>query len=93
MGQQPGFFQGPVGVGSGIAPPITLVDGKATYTVTNYFAPGTYSFWAQYRGDTNNLGSQTTGSLQEVFTGTTVATFVGQTGGLSRQGSITINLQ
>jgi hypothetical protein len=87
------IFQGPVGVGSGIAPPIAVVNGKASYTVTNYYAPGTYSFWAQYSGDTNNLSTQTAGSIQEVFIGTTVATFVGQTGGLSHQGRVTINLQ
>jgi hypothetical protein len=87
------IFQGPVGVGSGIAPPIAVVNGKASYTVTSYYAPGTYSFWAQYSGDTNNLSTQTAGTIQEVFTGTTLATFVGQTGGLSHQGRVTINLQ
>ena len=87
------IFQGPVGVGSGIAPPITLVGGKASYTVTNYYAPGIYAFWAQYTGDVNNLSSQSTTSLQQAVTGTTMATYVGQTGGLSHQGSITINLQ
>jgi hypothetical protein len=65
------IFQGPVGVGSGIAPPIAVVNGKASYTVTSYYA----------------------GTIQEVFTGTTLATFVGQTGGLSHQGRVTINLQ
>jgi len=63
-------------------------------TVTSYYAPGTYySLWAQYSGDTNNLSTQTAGTIQEVFTGTTLATFVGQTGGLSHQGRVTINLQ
>ena len=88
------IFQGSVGVGgSGVAPPITVVNGRASATVTNYFAPGTYSFWAQYTGDTNNLPSQSTTDVQEVITGTAFASYVGQTGQLTHQGRITINLQ
>jgi isocitrate/isopropylmalate dehydrogenase len=52
-----------------------------------------YSFFARYNRDANNFTSQSTTNLQEVYTGTAVATYVGQTGQLTRQGSITINLQ
>ncbi len=83
------IFQG----SGGIVPPITLVNGQATVTVqNNYYQPGTYQFWANYSGDANNQPCQTTG-IQQVFTGTTVATYTGQTGGLTHQGLLTINLQ
>jgi hypothetical protein len=87
------IFQGPPGQGSGVAPPITVVNGKASALVTTYHSPGTYPFWANYSGDTNNLPSQTSTSVGQVFTGTVPANYVGQTGGLSHQGTITINLQ
>jgi hypothetical protein len=83
------IFQG----SGGIVPPINVVNGKASVTVTNYYSPGTYAFSAQYSGDSNNLSSQTTTNVQQVFTGQTLATYVGQTGTLSHQGNITINLQ
>jgi subtilase family serine protease len=87
------IFQGPPGQGSGVAPPITVVNGKASALVTTYYSPGTYPFWANYSGDTNNLPSQTSTSVEQVFTGTVPANYVGQTGGLGHQGTITINLQ
>jgi Bacterial Ig-like domain (group 3) len=83
------IFQG----SGGIVPPINVVNGQAIVTVTSYYPPGTYAFSAQYTGDANNLPSQTTTNVMEVFTGQTVATYVGQTGTLSHQGTITINLQ
>jgi hypothetical protein len=87
------IFQGPLGQGSGIGPPITAVNGKASALVATYYSPGAYPFWARYNGDTINLPSQTTTGVEQVFTGTATANYVGQTGGLSRQGTITINLQ
>jgi len=84
------IFQG----NQAIAPPIQVVNGLASFTMqNNYFSPGTYQFWANYSGDANNLPSQTTTGVQEVFTGKTVATYTGQTGGLTHQGEITITLQ
>jgi Bacterial Ig-like domain (group 3) len=82
--------------GLGVAPPIQVVNGTASAVVTmppTYSGPGTYEFWAQYTGDTNNLPSQTTTNVEEVLTGTTSANYLGQTGGLSNQGTITIILQ
>ncbi len=66
--------------GEGVAPPIQVVNGKASATVTNFFGPGTYEYCAQYTGDPNNLQSTTTTSVQEVITGTALAVYVGQTG-------------
>ena len=87
------IFQGQLGQGSGVAPPIAVVNGKASVIVTGAFSPGIYAFWANYSGDTNNLPSQTTTTVQQVLTGTTYASYYAQTGGLSHQGTITINLQ
>ena len=87
------IFMGHPPNGEGVAPPIQVVNGKASATVTNFFGPGTYEYWAQYTGDPHNLQSTTTTSVQEVITGTASAVYVGQTGGLSHQGTITINLQ
>jgi len=82
--------------GLGVAPPIQVVNGKASATVTippNYSGPGTYEFWAQYTGDPVNLQSTTKTSVQEVLTGTATAVYLGQTGTLRHQAAITINLQ
>jgi hypothetical protein len=87
------IFQGHPPQGSGIAPPIPVVNGTASFAVTNIAGPGTFEFWAQFTGDANNLPSQTTASVEEAVTGTTVALYAGQTGGLSHQGRLTINLQ
>jgi hypothetical protein len=90
------IFAGHPPNGLGVAPPIQVVNGTASATVTippTYSGPGTYEFWAQYIGDPNNLPSQTTTSVEEVLTGTAVVSYVGQTGGLSHQARITINLQ
>lgn len=81
------------GPSSGITPPISLVSGKATTTVMLGPGPGTYPFWAQYLGDVHNLSSQSTSNLQEVITGTTQINYTAQTGGLTHQGAIQINLQ
>jgi hypothetical protein len=87
------IFAGHPPQGFGVAPPIQVVNGKASATVTNFSGPGTYEFWAQYMGDANNLPSQTTTSVEEVLTGTAFANYMGQTGGLTHQATITINLQ
>ena len=87
------IFQGHPPNGQGVAPPIQVVNGTASAVVMNPFGPGTYEYWAQYTGDLNNLPSQTTTSVQEVLTGTTTAVYTGQTGGLTHQAQITINLQ
>ena len=90
------IFGGHPPYGVGVAPPIQAVNGVASATVTippTFSGPGTYEFWAQYTGDPNNLPSQTTTSVQEVLAGTSIASYMGQTGGLSHQAQITINLQ
>ena len=87
------IFQGPVGVGAGVAPPLTLVNGKATVTISFFNSAGTYPFWAQYLGDSRNKPSQSTAALQEVITGQTQIFYNGQTGGLNHQGTLQINLQ
>lgn len=82
-----------LGVGAGIAPPLTVVNGKASTTVQVFSSPGTYSYWAQYLGDSHNSPSQSSAALFEVVTGSTQINFTGQTGGLVHQGSVQINLQ
>jgi hypothetical protein len=90
------IFAGHPPAGTGVAPPIQVLNGAASAIVTippTYSGPGTYEFWAQYTGDPNNLPSLTTTSVEEVLTGTAFANYLGQTGGLSHEGRITINLQ
>lgn len=90
------IFAGHPPVGLGVAPPIQVVNGTVSAIVTNpptFSGPGTYEFWAQYMGDANTLASQTTTSVQEVLTGVALASYTGQTGGLSHQGTIAITLQ
>jgi hypothetical protein len=86
------IFVGQQSFGNAIAPPITLINGQATATAVG-FQPGTYAFWANYSGDTNNQPSQTTVAVQQVFTGTAVVTYLGQTSTLGRSGTITVTLQ
>jgi hypothetical protein len=87
------IFQGTAGQGAGVAPPISVVNGKASAVVTVPFGPGIYPFWANYSGDANNQASQSTTTVQQVITGSRNGTFYAQTAGLSHQGNITINLQ
>jgi hypothetical protein len=87
------IFQGTPGQGTGVAPPISVVNGKASAVVTVPFGPGIYPFWANYSGDANNQASQSTPTVEQVITGSTNGTFYAQTAGLSHQGNITINLQ
>jgi hypothetical protein len=46
-----------------------VINGVATFQVS-VLPVGTNTITAQYSGDANNLGSQTTGSINEVITGT-----------------------
>lgn len=90
------IFAGQPPVGLGVAPPIQLVGGTATATVTippDYGGVGTYEFWAQYLGDVHNLPSQTTTNVEEVLTGIVPVQYTGQTGGLTHQGYFQITLQ
>jgi uncharacterized membrane protein YfcA len=87
------IFQGTPPDGNGVAPPFPVVNGQASAMVTVPSGPGIYPFWANYSGDVNNLASQSTATVQQVITGSTSANYVAQTGGLSHQGTITINLQ
>jgi len=87
------IFQGPVGQGNGVAPPITVVNGQASVVVTTVYNAGTYPFWANYSGDGSNLPSQTSIGVEQVFTGAVPANYTAQTGALSHQGTITVILQ
>jgi hypothetical protein len=86
-------FQGPVGMGSGVAPPIALVDGKASVTVPAYLQPGIYPYWAQYLGDAHNQPSQSGTAIQQAITGPVQLNYTAQTGTLAHGGSIQIVLQ
>jgi hypothetical protein len=77
---------------------VPVVNGVASYTVNVgsgglQFPVGTYSITAQYNGDSNNLPSQTTTGVNEVFTGATLLTVRGQTGSLSHDTNISVTLQ
>jgi len=77
---------------------VPVVNGVASYTVNVgsgalQFPVGTYSITAQYSGDSNNLPSQTTTGVNEVFTGATLLTVRGQTGSLSHDTNISVTLQ
>jgi len=87
------IFQGPAGQGGGVAPPIALVNGKASVTVQAFYQPGIYPFLAQYLGDTHNEPSQTGNSVQEAVTGATQINYTAQTGTLAHGGTIQIVLQ
>ena len=87
------IFQGTPPDGNGVAPPFPVVNGQASAMVTVPSGPGIYPFWANYSGDVNNLASQSTATVQQVISGSTSASYAAQTGGLSHQSTITINLQ
>ena len=77
---------------------VPVVNGTASYTVNVgpgglQFPVGTYSVTAQYSGDSNNLSSQTTTGANEVFTGTTSVTVIGNTASLSHETNIAVTLQ
>jgi len=77
---------------------VPVVNGVATYTVNVgpgglQFPVGTYTITASYSGDTNNQVSQTATGVNEVFTGTTVVSIVGQTGTISHQTNVSVTLQ
>jgi hypothetical protein len=56
------------------------------------FEVGIHNFNAQYSGDANNLGSQSS-AISEVFTGPRILHVQGSTGNLTRETPLTINLQ
>jgi hypothetical protein len=77
---------------------VPVVNGVASYTAnvgqgSLQFPVGTYAITALYSGDANNLPSQDTAGVNEVFTGTTQLTIAGQTGSLSHQTNVTVTLQ
>jgi hypothetical protein len=77
---------------------VPVVNGVASYTASVgpgslQFPVGTYNITAQYGGDTNNQPSQTVTGVNEVFTGTTLVTIVGQTGSISHEANVVVTLQ
>lgn len=77
---------------------VPVVNGVASYTVNAgqgelQFSVGTYPITAQYSGDANNEPSQTLTGVNEVFTGTTLITFRGQTSTLSQESNLSVTLQ
>ena len=77
---------------------VPLVNGVASYTVNvgpgaQQFPVGTYPITAQYSGDANNLASQPATGVNEVFTGTTLVTIIGQTGTISHPSNVVVTLQ
>jgi hypothetical protein len=70
----------------------------ATYTVNTgpsamQFPVGTYTINAQYSGDANNQASQSGTGVNEVFTGSTLATILAQTGTISHEANVVVTLQ
>lgn len=87
------ILQGSPPQGFGIGPPITVINGQASVTSSVGLQVGTYPFWANYSGDANNQPSQTTGVVQQVFTGVTAIIYVGRTSTEERTGTITVTFQ
>ena len=72
---------------------VTLVNGQATLIPTTYSEIGAYTYTASYSGDANNLPSQTTTGVTEVFTGTIPVLVQAQTSTLVHTATVNVNLQ
>jgi hypothetical protein len=77
---------------SGFSVSSSVVAGVAQTQIMG-LAVGVHSFTAQYSGDTDDLSSQTKGSLNVAITGATGLTLLASTGGLSHSAAVTFNLQ
>ncbi len=73
------------------APPATLVDGTATAQVSLEF-PGTHEIYAQYSGDANNRGSQSS-IFDVVATGSAHVEIQGTTGPVIHKSSVDVAIQ
>ena len=74
-----------------LAPPATLVNGTATAQVALPF-PGTHEIYAQYSGDANNRGSQSS-TIDVVATGSARAQIQGTTGPVTNHSSVYVTIQ
>jgi hypothetical protein len=88
------IFQGTItGGGAELSLPLLLSKDKQSATVQAYLPAGTYPFFAQYYGDSNNLASESTTELLVVYTGAAASAYAGQTGSYMQQGVLNITLQ
>jgi hypothetical protein len=74
-----------------LARPATLVNGTATAQVALPF-PGTHEIYAQYSGDANNRGSQSS-TIDVVATGSARAQIQGTTGPVTGHSSVYVTIQ
>jgi hypothetical protein len=79
--------------GTQLGPAVPLVNGVATFSSSQSFPVGMFSFTAQYSGDTNNLSSQSATAASMAFTGSMSVAVIGQTGTLQRFANINVTLQ
>ncbi len=70
----------------------TVVNGTATFQLT-YLAIGTHMINAQYGGDSKNQSSKTSGSINQVITGSTQVYFIASSTQISRTTQITVTIQ
>jgi len=70
----------------------SVVSGVAQFQLTG-LTVGVHTVTAQYSGDTENLSSQTKGSLNIAVTGQTGVGVQGNTGGLFHSVGVNFNLQ
>ena len=69
-----------------------VVNGTATATI-NILSVGIHVITAQYGGDSNNLASNTKGSLNQVITGTTLVNLAGNTSTTTHTTSINVTIE
>ena len=79
------------GVGAGLAPPVTVINGTAQVQVT-VFPVGTHQIVAEYSGDTENQASQS-GALNLTITGSSLVQITGTTGSVSHLMSLNVTVQ
>ena len=69
-----------------------VINGTATFQFLN-LPVGTHVIGAAYSGDANNQGSQTSGTIAVVITGTVQINVSGTTGALTRTAPVSVTIQ
>jgi hypothetical protein len=98
-------FQAKVSSSRTVTGPVTFYDQGSALGVVNVLSNGTatlqaiglsigtHVITASYSGDTNNLPSKTSGSLNQVITGDAPLLIFGTTGGLTNQTAVLVTIQ
>jgi subtilase family serine protease len=79
--------------GNAISLPTPLVNGAAIFEGAGAFGVGSFTYTAQYSGDSSNASSQSSSPLTVVETGSVTQQLYAQTGTLSHLMEVTITLQ